>query len=269
MPLTTISEGQEAFRTHHNYIRSLKRHIEGSTLSYTGVSAIVRAPVPFLNSKTNLIDLTILSLKDEAEIVSKDKDYSYASTSWLPIKTYYLLFNMMLTIEYLFAPERERESFKITHNKCAQNFTKRLACGEIKFSNLKLNEIYNRDIFCYREQSGANLRSASGFDHTRLALKKIAQYKQEEWQRQKRIPDFIKPEHRRKKEEFRRGFQLSVFEFPYHMRLRANYRDFAFIEGVSSADTARYFNDYFVFAIGFYKALLSLKSQLEEARAGH
>jgi len=107
-----ISEGQEAFRTHHNYIKSLKYHIEGSTLSHTIVSKIARARIPLLDSKKNLICLTIQSLKDEAKIVRTDKDYSYASTSWLPIKTYYLLFNMMVTIEYLFTPEPE--SFKIS-----------------------------------------------------------------------------------------------------------------------------------------------------------
>ncbi|HXR23884.1 MAG TPA: hypothetical protein VN742_00895 [Candidatus Binataceae bacterium] len=100
-------------------------------------------------------------------------------------------------------------------------------------------------------------------------MRKIAQYKQDEWKRQKGIPDFIKAKNRQKKEEFLRGFQLSVFEFPYHMRLRANYRDFAFIEGVSSEDTAMYFNDYFAFASGFYRALRSLRDQLVKARTGN
>jgi hypothetical protein len=46
------------------------------------------------------------------------------------------------------------------------------------------------------------------------------------------------------------------------MRLRANYRDFAFIEGVSSEDTAAYFNDYFAFAKHLYRALRGLQTQL-------
>src|SRR5260221_2705750 len=100
MAQTTTGEGQEAFRTHHHYNRSLRLLIEGSTLSHSDVKRIVRGPIPLLDTKKNLIELTKKSLNDEANIVRSDQDYSYASTSWLPVKTYYLLFNVMMTIEY-------------------------------------------------------------------------------------------------------------------------------------------------------------------------
>ena len=132
MPQTTTGEGQEAFRTHHNYIRSLRLLIEGSTLSHFDKRRIVRGPIPLLDTKKNLIELTKKSLNDEANIVRKDQDYSYASTSWLPVKTYYLLFNMMMTIEYLFT--LDPSSFKIGHTACSTRFTTRLANRTICFS---------------------------------------------------------------------------------------------------------------------------------------
>lgn len=260
-----LSSGQEAFRTHHNYIRSLLHLMDGSTLSHTNVQHITPAPIPLLDEKKNLIDLTRKSLTDEAHIVKTDQHYSYASTSWLPVKTYYLLFNLMMTIEYLFT--LDPGSFKISHSKCATRFTTRLASGEIAFSDPKLNRIYDQTIFTYREPPGTNLRSPFPADqHAALAMKKIARYKLEEWQRQRRIPSFAPQKHRHQKEEFLEKFRLSIFDFPYYMRLRASYRDFAFIEGVSSANTAAYFNDYFAFSRFFFRALRGLKDQLVRAR---
>ncbi len=93
-------------------------------------------------------------------------------------------------------------------------------------------------------------------------------YKQQEWQRQVKIGSFHSHENRRKREVYRQKFRLSIFEFPYHMRLRANYRDFAFIEGVSFTDTANYFNEYYWFTAGLAKTLDGLKRQLVKARQG-
>lgn len=264
MSSISSAEGQEAFRTHHNYIRSLKNLMSGSTLQLCNVANVRPEPVPLLESKKNLIDLTKKSLADEAKIVRTDKDYSYASTSWLPVKTYYLLFNTMMTVEYLLT--LDPASFKIGHGKCSDAFTKRLARKEIAFSEAKLNTVYDSAIFSHREAPGANLRSASADQHATLAMKKIAQYKLEEWKHLKRIPNFSSKKHRQERQTFLHNFQLSVFEFPYHMRLRANYRDFAFIEGVSSDETAAYFNDYFDFARDFWRALRYLHEQLLTAR---
>jgi hypothetical protein len=265
MAQTTTGEGQEAFRTHHNYIRSLRQVMEGSTLSHMDVKRITPAPIPLLYAKKNLINLTKKSLNDEANIVQKDQDYSYASTSWLPVKAYYLLFNMMMTIEYLFS--LDPWSFKIGHAACSTKFTTRLASGLITFSEPKLNFVYDRRIFSYHEPAGANLRSPSlPYPSIMLALKKIAQYKLEDWKRSNRIPSFATQKHRLEKEAFMRKFKVSIFDFPYQMRLRASYRDFAFIEAVSSVDTAAYFNDYFAFSRYFYRALQGLRDQLVKAR---
>jgi hypothetical protein len=265
MAQTTTGEGQEAFRTHHNYIRSLRQLMEGSALSHMDVKRITPAPIPLLDAKRNLIDLTKKSLNDEANIVRKDQDYSYASTSWLPVKTYYLLFNIMMTVEYLFT--LDPSSFKIGHATCSAKFTTRLASGVITFSEPKLNVVYDRLIFSYHEPTGANLRSPSlQYPSIMLALKKIAQYKLEDWKRSNKIPSFALQKHRLEKEAFMGRFKMSIFDFPYHMRLRASYRDFAFIEGVSSADTAAYFNDYFAFSRCFYRALQGLRDQLVRAR---
>ena len=239
--------------------------MNGAALSFTNAQQIVPASLPHLDTKKNLIELTKKSLNDEARIVSIDKEYSYASTSWLPIKSYYLLFNLMLTIDYLIT--LDRNSFRIGHKKCVDNFTRRLSSGEISFDKRELNTIYDRSIFSYCEPSGANLRqSLMSTQHTNLAMKKIANYKLEEWKRLRGIQNFRSTINRRARATYLQSFQLSIFEFPYYMRLRANYRDFAFIDGVTFDNTANYFNDYMGFCVSFYIALNSLRKQLIRAR---
>ena len=46
------------------------------------------------------------------------------------------------------------------------------------------------------------------------------------------------------------------------MRIRSNYRDFAFIDGVTTTETADYFNTFFFFTAGFVKALEGMKKDL-------
>jgi len=232
---------------------------------HTNIGKFPAAATPHLESKKNLIELTKRSLRDEARIVQVDKDYSYASTSWLPVKVYYLLFNEMLTIDYLFT--LDPQSFKLGHGKCSESFTRKLAAGEMHFSEPELNAVYDKMIFSHHEAPGANLRPALTADqHTTLAMKKIALYKLEEWKRLRKISSFVTEESRKMRDAYLQRFQLSIFEFPYQMRLRANYRDFAFIDSVSSTDTANYFNDYLAFARYFYRALRGLKDQLVRAR---
>jgi hypothetical protein len=117
---------KEAFVTHRNYTECLAPFLDGVSLEYT--RHLVRAPLPLLNRKLNLIGLTKKSLEDEKRIVDQYKDYSYASTSWLPVKGYYLLFNLMLTIEYIINPHHN--VFVQSHAHCMRAFTRRLKDGE-------------------------------------------------------------------------------------------------------------------------------------------
>ena len=89
----------QAYDTHLNYIKCLASLMSGTTLQYN--NSLQKAGLPDIDQKKNLIVLTKKSLSDEKKIVDIDKDYSYASTSWLPVKSYYLIFNVLLTVEYV------------------------------------------------------------------------------------------------------------------------------------------------------------------------
>lgn len=260
----TFSTDQQAFDTHFNYISCLAKLLKDATLRYN--STLEKAALPDIDDKKNLIALTKKSLTDENNIVAIDKDYSYASTSWLPIKSYYLIFNILLTIEYII--KIQKGIFARSHNACVDEFTRKLKAGEIVFSVPELNIVYDQSILNHRNATGANLSTkTSDADMFKMAMRKIANYKIEDWKKRNRINAKRKADKLRLTHYLANDFFVSIFDFPYFMRVRSNYRDFAFIEGVSTASTARYFQQYFAFTVYFVKALEGLKKELLRTRS--
>ena len=252
----------QAYDTHFNYIKCLCSLSKGTTLQYTG--SLRKASLPDIEEKKNLIDLTKKSLTDEHKIVGIDKDYSYASTSWLPVKSYYLIFNILLTIEYIF--KIQKSTFRLGHNNCVDEFTRKLKSQEIQFSNQTLNQVFDQTILTHKVVSGANLSSRTTDDDMyKMAIRKIAKYKVEDWKQKNHI-NLKKTAHKTKYHNYLSNFSVSIFDFPYYMRIRSNYRDFAFIDGVTTDQTAEYFNTFFSFTVHFVKMLEKLKTGLIASR---
>ncbi|MCX6813504.1 MAG: hypothetical protein NTV77_03465 [Candidatus Azambacteria bacterium] len=253
---------RQAYDTHFNYIKCLFDLTNGVAIKYTG--GLKKATTPFLEEKKNLISLTKKSLNDEYKIVLMDKDYSYASTSWLPIKSYYLIFNVLLTVEYIF--KLQKNIYNTGHVSCIDEFTRKLSSGEINFSQPILNQVFDKNILTYKITSGANLsRRTSMADRYKMVLRKIAWYKEGDWKRKNNI-NLHKTTHKARYQNYLNSFAVSIFDFPYYMRIRSNYRDFAFIDGIDTSETAEYFKKYFGFTVHFVGALDKMKNNLVALR---
>ena len=257
-----IFNEHQAYDTHFNYIKCLCGLMKNTNLQYTGL--LKKVSISNINEKKNLIDLTKKSLNDEYKIVQIDEDYSYASTSWLPIKSYYLIFNILLTIEYIF--KVQKSIFRLGHTSCVNEFTRKLNRKEIQFSEPILNQVFDQSILTYTVKSGANLSSLTDKnDMYKMAIRKIAKYKIEDWKQKNNI-NLKKPAYKIKYQQHIESFTVSVFDFSYYMRIRSNYRDFAFINGVTTAETAQYFNTFFNFTFLFVKVLEKMKKELINIR---
>lgn len=254
---------QQAYRTHFNYISCLASLTNGASMVCS--INLRRAQLPDLGVKDNLIDLTRRSLNDENAIVQIDKDYSYASTSWLPVKSYYFLFNILLKTQYILS--LERASFGRSHTWCITEFTRKLESQEIQFSEVILNQVFDASILRYRVAPGANLSTGtSRIDMYKIALRKIANYKEEDWRRKNNI-NLRRPADRTRYQNYlQNNFKVSIFDFAYLMRIRSNYRDFAFIEGVSTDDTKEYFESYFNFTMNLARILENMNITLANSR---
>lgn len=182
----------------------------------------------------------------------------------MPVKSYYLLFNLLLTIEYII--KNDIKVYNSSHYFLVGEFTNKLQLGEIQFSEPLLNEVYDRRIFELKFPTGSNLSTRTSKDLMyKLVMKKISKYKKDEWKRTQKI-NLRKSMDKIKYERFLNKFVVSIFDFPYYMRLRSNYRDFSFIDCVSKQETTRYFVAYYEFTKNFHNALMRLSKQLVKMR---
>lgn len=254
---------RQAYATHLNYIECLAKLSSRAVLVY--VPKLTNSPLPCVNTKDNLIRLTAKSLKDEHQIVQIDEEYSFASTSWLPVKSYYLIYNLMLTAEYVITAQKA--SFRMSHADCVNEFTRKLRCGEIQFSEDILNQTFDKNILDHKIKTGSNLSPrTSPSDMYKMIMRKIAVYKVDNWKQHNSI-DLRKRADKLRHAKYLSTFTVSIFDFPYLMRIRANYRDFAFIDGISSKETARYFKSYYAFTARLAIELSALKRQVVAMRS--
>ena len=261
LSVTTRPESKE-FITHNTYAECLSSLMQNTELIYSKV--VSKGSPSDIKTKLNLIKLTRKSLQDEYTMVQLDKEYSYACTSWLPIKTYYLLFNTLLTLHYVLV--LQKESFNLKHSRCMSIFTKLLEDGHIEFSNSILNQVFDKDIFIFKTKRGTNLKSNEGYNIIfKLAIKKVALYKHLKWKNDQKV-DLRTKKGKQLNKNYLNNFKISIFEFPYYMRIRANYKDMAFIEDVNTTNTRKYFESYYNFSLSFHKAIFELIMDLKKQR---
>jgi hypothetical protein len=258
---TGIPTDRPDFATHLKYASRLAKLTNGLTATCSIKPALDKKKIANLQNKLKLVELTKQSIKDEYEIVQFDKEYSTASVLWLPIKTYYLTYHMLCTIEYLLSGDEASLSAK--HYKCMDTFTKKLADGTLKFSEPLLNTVFDKSILNFRESRGAHLKTGvPDEDIYKLLMKKVATDKIENYKIANGIPDVRSAKNKERVEKFKNTLTVSIFDFFHLMRLRMNYRNFDFIDDVSSTSTKTYFEQYYKASGYFYTSLNNLKNKI-------
>jgi len=257
------------FITHLNYvtfINTLARDInisyEPSIRSKINISSI-------LNKKINLIKLTLKSIKGEYKTIQSNPDYAELCVSWISVKAYYLIFNLLLILEYLLTGQDS--SFGVTHKKVLRRFKKRLERNEIYFNK----KIFNSNFQCSEimvlrgATSGANLKIAGVNTKERAIhiLKKLTNYKLEDFKREIGIKNFRHKKERIKRDKFLKDNTVNICEFFYWYRIKANYRDLEFLnKDISNYKFVDYYKNYYELTLTFYRGFQNLINDLARTR---
>lgn len=251
------------FETHLKYVTRLAELSSGLHIECNLQTCLNKRRLIDLDNKSKLISLTAKSIKNEYDIVQFDKEYSTASVLWLPIKTYYLIYHTLCVINYMLTGNPEMLNEK--HSRCVDGFTKMLGNGSLLFSQPFFNQVFDFNIFNFREVSGEHLRADASDDLIyKLILKKIAGEKIDNFKIVNSIPDVRSRKNRDRVEKFKNSLTVSIFDFFYLMRLRLNYRNINFIDNIPSKDTKIYFEKYYKTAANFFICFNSLRKSLIE-----
>jgi hypothetical protein len=138
-----------------------------------------------------------------------------------------------------------------------------LSDGSLQFSQPFFNQVFDKSILNFRTASGEHLKTLVADDVVyKLLMKKVANDKIENYKIVSGIPDVRSKKNKDKVEKFKSTMTVSIFDFFYLMRLRLNYRDFDFIDGIPASDTKEYFEKYYQAAGFFYVCFNNLKNKL-------
>lgn len=253
------------FITHSNYLQCLEKFSKKITLECKySCDKIMQARA--LPNKIKLIHLTHDNLAEEFRIIHSFHEYSVICSSWIPVKSYYLIFNCLLVFGYLMYGDESY--FTKGHKEVLNDFKKSLTQKKVSFSNPIFNVCINgNQIERWHIPKSENLRGLGANQTTRLRqiIKKLYLYSREDY---KKIRG-IKKLSGKRLTDFKNGQSVCLFDFFYWYRIKANYRDMEFInEGVPVADFFFFYRNYFEVTMNFYSAFSQKINQIATDKLG-
>ena len=259
------------FITHKNYVECLSDLSTGLKLKYRNRIQKKAIDLQGVRKKLTLIKLTKQSIDSERKIIITNSDYAQVCVSWISVKSYYLLYNLMLVLKYLISCQTQ--SLNTPHNQLLNEFIDCLKTSELVFSEDKFNKVMDANqILTTKVESGANMKIISYDVATRVTqiLKILCKYDLEEFRRKEKIASLRKKIDKSKYNAYKSGLEISLISFFYWYRIKANYRDLEFIDGVPEGiDLAQYYLYYHKLTCDFYEAFKELINSIAAKRLGN
>lgn len=258
------------FMTHLNYVSCMKELSKGLNLKLNfSINSKSKYTSEYLKKKLRLADLIKLSLDEEYIKAMEEKDFAKVCSMWIPVKSYYLTFNLLLILHSLI--NDDKESLNYTHSKSISAFRNLLKANKLKFNKEEFSLVAScGDAFAFSSVSGDTLkREVDDNLRAKSVLKKLCKYKLEDFCRYKNIRSFMKKEDRLKKESFLKNSEISLFEFFYWYRIKTNYRDLSFLDQeVYEKDIVKFYECYYFLTLNFYNSLKKLINEISNKRFG-
>lgn len=254
------------FITHANYLEYLRKTSENIKLIInTSINKRIREDKK-LNQKIFLINLTVDNLKEEFKYTSKYQEYAVVCVSWIPVKSYYVIFNLLVIFEHLLTGD---SSYLSTTHKGALSFLKKLISkGILEFEPQEFSNIHDvREIEAWKIPQHESIKTTNADPRIRYkqVIKKLSNYQKEEYKRQNKISRLVGKEL----EKFKNTSSTNLCEFFYWYRIKANYRDMEFIDkGVPAQEFKEFYGNYYYLTLNFYKALKIVINNLAKIRFG-
>lgn len=241
------------FITHLNYLICLSNLSKNLSLKCRqNVTGTINES-QFVKKKIKLIELTVENINEEFKKIKQFPDYSQICISWIPVKSYYLFFNLLMLIEYLF--KSDDKWLRETHKNINEEFIGYLKNRDFEFNVNELNQLFSiSQILVWKIPPGNNIMRNNP-NHSNLIkqlIKKILEYKKEDYKRRKNISSL----RGKNKKDFDINTTLNLCEFFYWYRIKANYRDMEFIDsGVPIDEFVKFYSCYYQITMDFYNAL--------------
>ena len=174
------------FVTHSNYLGFMSENSVNLSLACNlNIEKQIASPKILINKK-GLLKLTLENLNAEKKSIEKYPEYAIVCVSWMPVKTYYLIFNLLLILDYLITGNEE--SLTTTHTAVSKKLKHLLGEEILLFNKDLFNKIYEvEDIESWKILPWENIKrkDANPDIRKKQIVKKLLEYKKEEYKRKR------------------------------------------------------------------------------------
>lgn len=249
------------FRTHLNYAKRMAvicRHMTITTNISLPDPVFIERFGEDVKRFGKLSALTAKSIDTDRQSCQESTEFSLICAPWLPVKCYYRLYYLEAILLLMKGYDAGFRSDG--HHKVRSILNAELRSRTIKYNTqvdylgvFELHDCYN---FTLPSQS-LNIKNGFWRDElsTKSILKLIARYKFESWKKDKNLRT---ADGKRLRGSFMVQ-NMSLFDYPYQMRLKANYKDLNFLDPdrVSAREAYDFIQAYYIFYSEYSKALAS------------
>ncbi len=258
------------FKTHLNYVSYMSNLSKDLEIN---LNFKIDSKAPFnksvLSKKLRLVELIRESIDEEYKKAMKEKEFAKVCSMWIPVKSYYLIFNLLLILCVLV--NNEKGNLDYAHAKAISNFRNMIKSNKLSFNKDNLNLVLScQQAIEFVSKSGDSLRDElDDSKRARSVLKKLCKYKFDDFCRYAGLRDFRDGESRRQKKKFFTDSEISLFEFFYWYRIKTNYRDLSFLDKeIYNGDIIKFYEGYYNLTINFHNALKQLINNISKTRFG-
>ncbi len=258
------------FQTHLNYVLFMEKFSNGLNIKLNiDIDINTKFKKTSLSKKLKFIKMIKENLEDEYKKSMQEVEFAKICSMWIPVKSYYLIFNQLLVLCSLI--NNNEKNLNYSHKKSIVDFREMIKKG-IVFSN---KEEFNKIYSClkatnFKTKIGDNLREdvEEGL-RIKGILKKLCSYKFESYCRERKIESFRSKKDKEKKKLFFDNTEISLFEFFYWYRIKANYKDLSFLDQeIYSEKISQFYKSYYSLTMNFYNALKDLINDISKKRLG-
>ncbi len=236
------------FMTHSNYIECLK-NLSEQIIFNCNYPKNKLSSCKLLQTKIKLINLTFENIIEEYKKIRSFQEYAIICSSWIPVKSYYLIFNLLLVLGYMLSGDERY--FRKGHKKVFAEFKRQLELKNSSFDKPIFNCCVNANrILSWQIPKSENLKKINVDRRKRIKqiIKILYRYAKEDYKNKNNI----KRLSGKKLIDFNNCTSIGLFDFFYWYRIKANYRDMEFIdEGVPIIDFFNFYKNYFLLTINF------------------
>lgn len=245
---TPLDSAKASFRTHLNYIKCLEKLFNGNTISATKVGTPAKRNSEIAKFQ-KLYKVTHKSIKKDIELAREDSAFAVIVAPWFPVKCYYALYYLESVLTHLI--DGNTHGFgKGGHAGIRKKLSSLIDSGALVFSVADLNKIYSLPDIQQLPAINAGQNARSDYwqkeDCINSVAKKLMDYKLHDAKLGRKW-NLRTKKHQDERKLFIRTERLTISDFFFWYRIKANYRDLDYIDfenGISETEVLDYLETY-------------------------